>query len=151
MFTYHPTMNLKKSSYFQLEKNSSIQVLRSLAIFLVLLFHLKIVLPFGFLGVDIFFVISGFVITQSFLKELSKSGYFDPQRFFIRRTLRILPALAVMIIFSTILSYFLQTSLQPVGGQQVTAKGALGGLFFIDNLLIPRMSSGYFGIQVTEI
>ena len=143
-------MNLKNSSVTIVKKNSSIQVLRAIAILLVLSFHLKVLFPFGFLGVDAFFVISGFVITQLFLIEFRETNIFYPLRFLIRRVLRIVPALAIMIIFSVIMSYFFQTALQPVGGQQVTAKTSLGGLLFMDNYLIPRLSSGYFGSLAQE-
>lgn len=127
-----------------------IQFLRALAITLVVLFHLDVLFPKGYLGVDIFFVISGFVITTSIQNEVWESNSFKVSKFIAKRVLRILPALSIMIIGSVILSFLTQTAIQPTGEQQVTAKTALSGLFFIANLTIPIFSSGYFGTLAHE-
>jgi len=70
-----------------------IQGLRGVAVLLVVIYHTKLALPGGYLGVDIFFVISGFVITQMLLGELESSNTISLKAFFSRRIKRILPAL----------------------------------------------------------
>jgi peptidoglycan/LPS O-acetylase OafA/YrhL len=82
----------------------NIQGLRGVAVLLVILFHLNHqTFFFGFVGVDIFFIISGFVITKSIFKNLNSKNYevSDILKFYSKRILRIMPALFVMIILST--------------------------------------------------
>lgn len=77
--------------------------LRAISVIAVLVFHLNIIisdemfLGGGFLGVDVFFVISGYLITNILIKEISKSN-FKITNFFERRIRRIVPALFFMII-----------------------------------------------------
>ena len=66
--------------------------LRALAILPVILFHAQLACPGGFVGVDIFFVISGFLISSLILQELA-AGTFSLASFWERRIRRILPAL----------------------------------------------------------
>ena len=58
-----------------------IQGLRGVAILLVLIYHSGVALPGGFVGVDVFFVVSGFVITQLLVKELELTGGIDFKNF----------------------------------------------------------------------
>ena len=78
-----------------------IQGLRAIAVISVVLFHVKF--PFisgGFVGVDVFFVISGFVITLIIKRELSNKQ-FSMQNFFVRRLWRIFPALLITVFLTT--------------------------------------------------
>lgn len=82
--------------------------LRALAVLIVFIFHLEpAFLPGGYLGVDIFFVISGFVITQSLYKRYLKSGKVDIVDFYLRRFTRLYPALVVMVLLVTIAYIFI--------------------------------------------
>lgn len=83
-----------------------IQFLRGFAVFIILLFHAKIG-PFqgGYLGVDIFFVISGFLITTLVVKHLQESD-FSFKTFYYRRAKRLLPAAYVTLLGTAIASYF---------------------------------------------
>ena len=80
--------------------------LRALAVIAVILYHAQITLfgydPFkgGFIGVDIFFVISGYLITSIILKELVSTGNFSFKNFYERRIRRILPALLFVMLAS---------------------------------------------------
>ena len=80
--------------------------LRAIAVVAVILYHAQITIfghqPFkgGFIGVDIFFVISGYLITSIILKELVTTGSFSFKHFYERRIRRILPALLFVMLFS---------------------------------------------------
>ena len=74
-----------------------IDALRTYAILPVLLYHLSnSIIPGGFLGVDLFFVISGFVITKTLIKEKYTSGQIKIVNFFLRRIKRLYPALILI-------------------------------------------------------
>ncbi|MDQ6794744.1 MAG: acyltransferase, partial [Chloroflexota bacterium] len=75
-----------------------IEGLRGVAVLLVVLFHAGIAgIAGGFIGVDVFFVISGFLITGLLLREREQTGSVDLLRFYARRARRILPAAVVVI------------------------------------------------------
>src|SRR3712207_750644 len=72
--------------------------LRALAVVAVLLYHAELTwLPGGFLGVEIFFVISGYLITALLLTEWRQLGRVDLKGFWIRRARRLLPALCLLL------------------------------------------------------
>ena len=78
--------------------------IRAVAVVAVLLFHLPArLLPGGFLGVDVFFVLSGFLITTLLLAELEGTGGLGFKQFYLRRARRLLPALIAVLVVSTIL------------------------------------------------
>jgi peptidoglycan/LPS O-acetylase OafA/YrhL len=75
-----------------------IEGLRALAVGLVIAFHAE--LPFlrgGFVGVDVFFVLSGYLITSLLMQEISSSGTVNFARFYARRARRLLPAPITMV------------------------------------------------------
>ena len=73
--------------------------MRAIAVVLVLLFHLQVpVFSAGFVGVDIFFVLSGFLITTLLLTELERTGRISLPSFWARRARRLLPALLVLLL-----------------------------------------------------
>ena len=90
----------------KLKYRPEIDGLRAIAVFAVILYHAQITIlghqPFkgGFIGVDIFFVISGYLITSIILKELITTGSFSFKNFYERRVRRILPALLVVMLAS---------------------------------------------------
>ena len=81
--------------------------LRAIAVVAVIFYHAQLTIfdqqPFkgGFIGVDIFFVISGYLITSIILKELVTTGSFSFKYFYERRIRRILPALLFVMLIST--------------------------------------------------
>ena len=78
---------------------SGLDGLRALAVVAVLLFHADAgLLPGGFLGVDLFFAISGYLITRLLLGELRRTGGLDLAGFYLRRAFRLLPAVVVMLV-----------------------------------------------------
>lgn len=81
--------------------------LRAVAVLSVIAYHFDIAaLPGGFAGVDVFFVISGYLITTTIWTEI-RTGTFSCFDFYVRRALRILPALTVMILVVLIAGYFI--------------------------------------------
>ena len=109
--------------------------LRAIAVISVILYHAQITIlgyqPFkgGFIGVDIFFVISGYLITSIILKELVTTGSFSFKYFYERRVRRILPVLCVVILVTCFLSSFL---MMPTLVEDVQ-KQSLSSIFFISN------------------
>jgi peptidoglycan/LPS O-acetylase OafA/YrhL len=108
---------------------------------LVVAFHAGLPLPGGFVGVDVFFVISGFVITALLDREFAASGRIRFRRFFFRRFKRLTPALAIMLIFTMLVSVLV---LSPPSSVQKVALTALGAIAIAANVVIARTSGGYF-------
>ncbi|CAN2178581.1 COG1835 Predicted acyltransferases [Candidatus Nanopelagicaceae bacterium] len=81
----------------------AIDGLRAIAVIAVMFYHLGFSwIPGGFLGVDLFFVISGYVITRLILDSIAQSGGLDLRKFYIARARRLLPALIFMLVTTTI-------------------------------------------------
>ena len=81
----------------------AIDGLRAVAVIAVLLYHLGVSwIPGGFLGVDLFFVISGYVITRLLLDSIQRSGGLDLRAFYKSRLRRLLPPLVFMIVTTTL-------------------------------------------------
>lgn len=79
----------------------SVDGLRAVAVVAVLLYHLGIDwIPGGFLGVDLFFVISGYVITGLILDSIERSGTLDLRAFYLSRIRRLVPALVAMVVLT---------------------------------------------------
>src|SRR5215471_7586515 len=73
--------------------------LRGVAVFLIIIFHASDLAVTGaWIGVDVFFVLSGFLITTILMTELDTDGGISFKRFYLRRTLRLAPALVVLIV-----------------------------------------------------
>lgn len=87
-----------------------IQGLRAFAVLVVIADHLFKWPSGGFVGVDIFFVISGFVITQSMLREHDRNGHVSIVNFYKRRVKRIMPAAALTLIFTVAAAYIAFTA-----------------------------------------
>jgi peptidoglycan/LPS O-acetylase OafA/YrhL len=74
--------------------------LRALAVLAVMAFHTSPAAHGGFLGVDVFFVVSGYLITTLMLREYERTGRIDLRAFYVRRALRLLPALVLMLVIT---------------------------------------------------
>jgi len=102
---------------------SDIEGLRALAVCLVLLYHAAGIVPGGFIGVDIFFVISGFLITGLLLRDQATFGHIRWARFYARRVRRLLPASFTVLLFIALVVVGVGPSLQRIafGGDIATA------------------------------
>jgi len=83
-----------------------IQGLRAIAVILVILYHLQL-LPGGFIGVDIFYVISGYLITNLIISEITDTGHLNILNFYKRRIKRLLPASAFVLLATALICYLL--------------------------------------------
>ena len=123
-----------------------IQFLRAVAVTLVVLSHIRIgAFSGGFVGVDMFFVVSGFVIGLTMIKEQTATGKVSIRRFFERRFFRIFPPLSFMIVLTSIYAYWFVpfTKAQDFFIQQ--ARAALfsyGNFFFMFRKLDYFVQSG---------
>lgn len=118
-----------------------IQGLRGVAVLVVVVFHTGLALPGGFVGVDVFFVISGFVITQLLHTELQATGSIRLGRFYARRARRLLPALAVVSVATLTVASF---TASPLGPLQFGAETGRAASVFLANVFLYRKSGGYF-------
>ena len=121
-----------------------IQGLRALAATLVLIFHAKFVSG-GFIGVDIFYVISGFLITGLLLKELEAKGKISLKAFYLRRSKRLLPA-SFLILFVTAL--FAWLVLPPISRGSI-GRDLIATTFYISNYLFAWWQNDYQNLNAT--
>ena len=125
-----------------------IQGLRAVAVLVVVLFHAGLPLPGGFIGVDVFFVISGYVITALLLRTLHKENRIDFRLFYERRIRRLIPALTLVLVATLAVTFFLGS---PFDNQQtITAQTAIGAITLSANAVIFLKSGGYFATPPTN-
>ncbi len=121
-----------------------IQALRAIAATLVVLFHAKLA-PGGFIGVDIFYVISGYLITGIIVKEITLSGAFNYRNFFLRRAKRLLPASISVLILTAIGAWlFLPPTIRSSLGQDILAAS-----IYISNYLFAWWQNDYQNLNAT--
>lgn len=127
---------------------SDIDGLRAFAVLSVVLYHLEVSwIKSGFLGVDIFFVISGFLITKIIVRDL-QDGTFSIKNFYLRRVRRILPALIFILAF---LSFFAWLILLPQDLLNY-AKSMLSAIVSVSNLFFFKtLNFGYFATDSSTI
>lgn len=128
-------MTIAEKTYFRKDING----LRTLAVLGVVLFHLQVAsFSGGFLGVDVFFTISGYLITASILREVN-AGKFSFKSFYYRRTRRLAPAL-VFTVAGTLIAAIV---LFPPSSLIQTAKASLAAAFSVSNIFF-WLDAGYF-------
>jgi peptidoglycan/LPS O-acetylase OafA/YrhL len=110
-------------------------------VLMVVAYHAGLPVPGGFTGVDVFFVISGFVITEMLRREWFSTGRIALGEFIRRRVRRLLPALSTVVVATVALSSLIVTPLlQPAR----TALTGLGGLLLGSNVVIAVTTGDYF-------
>ncbi|WP_394770970.1 acyltransferase family protein [Lacisediminihabitans sp.] len=121
--------------------------LRAIAVVAVILFHLTPgAVPGGYLGVDVFFVISGFLITGLLLRERESTGRIRLGAFWLRRARRLLPALAIVVVACSALALALRGDVLVHLGRQV-----LGAATFSSNWLSIGVGQSYFDGTAPEL
>lgn len=129
----------QKTHVRTLDYRPDIDGLRAIAVLSVLAFHaFPDFLPGGFVGVDIFFVISGYLISKHILVELDASA-FKISNFYIRRIKRIFPALILVLLISGLYGWIMLT---PIEYKQL-GRSIAGGGGFVANLVLWQ-EAGYF-------
>ena len=124
-----------------------IEGLRALAVSGVIAFHFGLTgLPGGFAGVDIFFVISGYLITRHLLREIAETGRLDLWRFYARRARRLLPASLFVILATLVAGDFILSPEE----QSLYSKGAMFASAYTINLWLIRWSFDYFAADATS-
>lgn len=137
------------------QRRFDLDLLKCIAIFAVVLYHANFIFETveikslhyfssGFLGVDIFFVVSGFLTASSVIRNLNKQQ-FSLKQFFLRRILRIYPTLLVLCTLCILVGYFLLFSRE---FSELVVEAA-NALVFIGNIRLSNASS-YFDLDVSQ-
>mgnify|MGYP003583685340 CR=1 FL=1 len=117
-----------------------IQALRAIAVLLVLIYHVwPSLLPGGYIGVDVFFVISGYLITSLLRRELQATGTISFVDFYARRARRLLPASLLLLTAVLAATY----ALQPMIYWRETAGDVIAGVFYAENWWLHFKSLDY--------
>jgi peptidoglycan/LPS O-acetylase OafA/YrhL len=125
---------------------SDIQGLRAIAVLAVLLSHIwPKLIPGGFVGVDVFFVISGYLITRSLFSELQHTGRIALWPFYVRRMKRLLPAATVVLLVVAVLSLWLL----PPSLWEDTATEILASAFYLENWRLAWLAVDYLSAEKT--
>jgi peptidoglycan/LPS O-acetylase OafA/YrhL len=130
--------------------NPALDGLRAVAVMLVVFFHARAPIALGgYIGVDIFFVLSGYLITSLLLSELDGKGRLDLPRFYLRRFLRLTPALLAMLAVYVAVAPFLWPGTSDHGKQ-----AAIAGLYLSDYAVAfwntPNFLSHTWSLSVEE-
>ena len=123
--------------------------LRAIAVLAVVVYHaVPAWLPGGFVGVDVFFVISGYLITSLLVAERDRTGRIDVPAFYARRAKRLLPALFVVVGATVAMAVW-----SAPGGDFVSGvlASAAASLLFVANLYFQATTGGYFDGPSDEV
>lgn len=132
-------MEASKKHYWR----ADITGLRALAVIPVLLFHaFPQLMPGGFVGVDVFFVISGYLISGILFRDLQRTGTIDFFDFYSKRIKRILPNLIVLLLVVTVFGWFVLTASE----YEVLGKHVYSSAFFFQNFRLLGEAGDYFDI-----
>jgi peptidoglycan/LPS O-acetylase OafA/YrhL len=137
-----------------------VQGMRAIAILLAIVYHAGVPgFQGGYVGIEVFFVISGFVITGLLLREHERTGHTSLRSFYGRRVRRIMPAATLVLVVTVIAAYVL---LGPLSGNQTANDGRWASVFLINihfesngtnylaALLPPSLIENYWSLAVEE-
>jgi len=121
---------------------SDIQGLRGVAVLLVVVYHFwPALLPGGYVGVDVFFLLSGFLITRLLLLELEGSGRIDLVRFYERRMRRLLPAASLVLVLTAACSLVLL----PASDWNRVGADTIASALYVQNWWLAAAAVDYLG------
>ena len=121
-----------------------IQGLRALAALLVTIFHARL-LPGGFIGVDIFYVISGYLITGLILREIENTGSLDLNSFYQRRIKRLLPTSVFVLFVTAIVGVFVL----PAITREALGRDLFAAATYVSNYLFAWWENDYQNLDAT--
>ncbi|MBN6037303.1 acyltransferase family protein [Amycolatopsis sp. 195334CR] len=125
---------------------TDIQALRAIAVLAVVFNHLwPTGLTGGYVGVDVFFVISGFLITSHLGREVGRTGRIRLGKFYARRARRLLPAALLVLFFSLLAAYFVL----PFPRWETNAQEILASAFYVQNWLLAANSVDYSALSAS--
>ncbi|MDB4907124.1 MAG: acyltransferase 3 [Gemmatimonadetes bacterium] len=120
---------------------SDVEGLRGIAILLVVLYHVGFsFVQGGYVGVDVFFVLSGYLITGLLVAEAEATGRIDLRQFYARRMRRLLPAAIVVVAITLLAAWFIYSPIE----QQVVAHSARASSAYASNIRFALSSRRYF-------
>lgn len=123
-----------------------IQGLRAAAVLAIVVYHAGLTVPGGFTGVDVFFVISGFVIAGTLIAELESTGRLSVMDFYGRRVKRLLPAPAVMIAVVALVGILAA----PATVEHMAAMTGISASLSASNFYLAFLPTGYFDPSATQ-
>jgi peptidoglycan/LPS O-acetylase OafA/YrhL len=121
-----------------------IQGLRALAALLVIVFHARL-MPGGFVGVDIFYVISGYLITGLIVREIDKTGHLDLSQFYQRRIKRLLPSSFFVLLVTAIVGLFVL----PAITREALGRDLVAAATYVSNYLFAWWENDYQNLNAT--
>ncbi|MGX9349119.1 acyltransferase family protein [Microbacterium sp. KNMS] len=125
-----------------------IQGLRAIAVLAVVAQHAGATwAPGGFIGVDVFFVVSGFLITSLLVRELAETGRIDLPAFTARRARRILPAALVVVVLTVVGAYGIVSPLR----RETLLADAVASALFVPNYAFAVRDADYFGDETPSL
>jgi len=123
-----------------------VQGLRAIAILMVLLYHIwPESVSGGYIGVDVFFVISGFIITRLLYTELLEKNTIAVAAFFSKRALRLLPAALLVLLFIAVLIPF-----SPKANWESITNQLVASVFYVQNWHMSLQAVDYLGGDVHQ-
>jgi len=121
-----------------------IQGLRAVAALLVTIFHARL-MPGGFIGVDIFYVISGYLITGLIIREIDKTGRLDLNEFYQRRIKRLLPTSVFVLFITAIVGMFVL----PAITRDALGRDLFAAAAYVSNYLFAWWENDYQNLNAT--
>lgn len=117
-----------------------IEGLRAFAVISVIIYHIdSSLLPGGYIGVDVFFVISGFLITGILYQEFSSNDRIDVLSFYLKRAKRLLPAATLVILSTLVAARWVYSPIE----LEALAKSGITAIFYVSNLWFAKQSTNY--------
>lgn len=141
------TKVISEANSFRLGYRGDIEGLRAVAVLLVIATHAGV--PWmlgGFIGVDVFFVLSGYLITGLLLQEIRETGHIKLLKFYARRLKRLLPALLFMVFITSLLAVLLLAPLEQLSHVDAGRAASV----WLSNIYFPLTNFGYFDKSVDD-
>ena len=142
-----PTANLAEEVIHRSQKSfrRDIEGMRGIAVSMVVLFHCGVPgFDGGFIGVDVFFALSGYLITGLIVEEMERTGKLSFRRFYARRARRLLPASGLLVVTTLLLSLAVYSPLEVAA----FSKSANYTSLYLSNWMFMRQAANYFASDV---